>query len=215
MKKITKETCRTLFQDYQRILVGGFLTNGTPEALIDCLVESNVKHLTIIANDAGFENQGVGKLIQNNQVDHLSASHIGTNPLAGTLMQNGTLKITLVPQGTLIEQIRAGGAGLGGILTPTGRNTMVEEGKTIIDVDGISYLLEKAIHADVALVGGCISDSFGNLTYHMSQRNFNPMLALNAKMVIAQPVRVVEMHDPEVIITPYVLVDYLLEETHG
>lgn len=215
MKYLDWNACKGLFKDGQSILIGGFLTNGTPEALIDCLVESHVKHLTIIANDGGYEHQGIGKLIRSGQVDHLIASHIGTNPLAGKLMQEGLLKITLVPQGTLIEQIRAGGAGLGGILTPTGIHTIVETGKQVIHVNGSDYLLELPIKADVALIGGCIADKYGNLTYFASQRNFNPILALAAETVIASPLSMVDTHDPECVITPHVLVDYLLEVHHG
>ncbi|MDZ4196371.1 MAG: 3-oxoacid CoA-transferase subunit A [Candidatus Izemoplasmatales bacterium] len=216
MKKvISKKEFQDLLFDGMSIMIGGFLTNGTPERLIDAVLETSVHHLTIIANDGGYEQGGIGKLISDKRVDHLIASHIGTNPSCGRLMQEGKLKVTLVPQGTLIEQIRAAGAGLGGVLTPTGIHTIVQDNKLVITVQGKDYLLEEPIHADLALIGGCIADKYGNLTYRMSQRNFNPIIALAASNVVASPEAFVDTHDPECVITPHVLVDYILEESHG
>ena len=200
-----------MLHDGMTLMVGGFLTNGTPERLIDLIMETNVRHLTIIANDGGYETVGIGRLIVAGKVDHLIASHIGTNPACGKLMQAGQIKVTLVPQGTLIEQIRAYGAGLGGVLTPTGIHTIVETGKRIIQVQGIDYLLEEPLKADMALIGGCVADRFGNLKYTMSQRNFNPIIATAADIVVAAPSQIIDSIDPEAVITPHVLVDYLLE----
>ncbi len=207
---ISKLEFLQLFKDGLIIMVGGFLTNGTPEILIDYLVESNVKNLTIICNDAGYPDKGVGKLIANGQVSHLMASHIGTNPVCGDLMNQDKLKVTLIPQGTLVEQIRAGGSGLGGVLTETGKHTIVETGKQKITIKGVEYLVEEALHADVALIGGCISDKYGNLIYEVTKRNFNPIMAFAADITIANVKNVVDELNPEHIITPHPLVDYIL-----
>lgn len=211
MKKfIDKQEFISLCKDDLVIMVGGFLTNGTPELLIDYLLESNVKNLTIICNDGGYPDLGVGKLISAGRVKKLIASHIGTNPVCGDLMNQGLLEVCLTPQGTLVEQIRAGGSGLGGILTKTGTGTIVEEGKQIITVKGEEYLLEEAIQADIALLGGVKADKYGNCTYKATMRNFNPVMALACDQVIAEALEVVDVLDPEVIITPHPLVDYIL-----
>ncbi|MBU1145394.1 MAG: 3-oxoacid CoA-transferase subunit A [Firmicutes bacterium] len=213
---ITKEDFKSLLKDGIVLMVGGFLSNGSPERLIDLVLESNVKDLTIICNDGGFENLGVGKLIAKQRVKKLIASHIGTNPFVGTLMQTNEMEVILVPQGTLVERIRAGGAGLGGILTPTGLNTLVEVNKCVITVRGIDYLLEEPLRADISLIGGAIADKFGNLQFIQTMRNFNPVMALASDLVVVDAVKRVEMLDPECIITPFPLVDYILEdETHG
>lgn len=209
-KIISKDFFKSLLKDGLVIHVGGFLTNGTPEGLIDLLVESGVKDLTIICNDGGYEGGGVGKLIDNHQVKKLIASHIGTNPEVGRLMNVQALDVELVPQGTLIERIRAFGAGLGGVLTPTGLKTMVEEGKQVIEVKGKPYLLEEALGADIALIGGAVADKYGNLRYQETMRNFNPMMATAAEIVVVEPVKTLDELDPECIITPHPFVDYIL-----
>lgn len=212
MKHIEPVTDITKYvKDGMSVMVGGFMGCGTPEAFIDLLVKENIKDLTIICNDAGYPNKGVGKLIVNGQVSHLIASHIGLNPEAGKLMSAGTMKVTLVPQGTLAEQIRAAGAGLGGILTPTGVGTIVEEGKKVINVGGKDYLLEEALHADIALIYATASDKYGNLIHEKTTRNFNPVMALAAKKVIALT-RTIKAIDPNCIMTPHVLVDHLMKE---
>lgn len=184
---------------------------GTPEAFIDELVKENVKDLTIICNDAGYPNKGVGKLIVNHQVSHLIASHIGLNPEAGKQMSDGTMNVTLVPQGTLAEQIRAAGAGLGGVLTPTGVGTIVEEGKQKLTLNGKEYLLEEALHADIALIYATTSDEYGNLLHEKTTRNFNPLMALAANKVIALT-RTIKPIDPNCVMTPHVLVHHLMKE---
>ena len=202
--------------DGMSIMVGGFMAVGTPEQLIDELVRIDVKHLTIICNDAGFEDKGVGKLIANGQVDHLIASHIGLNPMAGRLMSDGSMKVTLVPQGTLAECIRAGGAGLGGVLTPTGLGTIVEEGKQIVEVDGKTYLIEPAIKADLALIDGAEVDQYGNVVYAKTARNFNPIMATAANTVICRARKLVDTLNPEYVLTPHIFVDYVVAEVeHG
>jgi len=192
------------------IMVGGFLANGSPENLITAVLETGVEDLTIICNDGGYEDRGVGRLIAAGRVSKLIASHIGTNPAVGRLMQENKLKVNLVPQGTLAEQIRAAGAGLGGILTPTGMNTVVAEGKKIMNVQGRDFLLEEPIKADLALLGGAIADEYGNLRYRGTMRNFNPLMAMACDTVIAEVSEVVPMLDPEMIITAHPFVDYIL-----
>ncbi|MGE4571153.1 MAG: CoA transferase subunit A [Candidatus Izemoplasmatales bacterium] len=207
---------KSLLKDGMSIHVGGFLTNGSPEVLIDLVVESNVKDLTIICNDGGYEGNGVGKMIANHQVKKLIASHIGTNPEVGKLMNLKELEVELVPQGTLVERIRAFGAGLGGVLTPTGINTIVEEGKEVIEVQGNKYLLELALGADLALIGGAVSDNYGNLKYKETMRNFNPIMATAANLVVVEPCMQVEEIDPEDVVTPHPFVDYILGgDYHG
>ncbi|MDY0010364.1 MAG: 3-oxoacid CoA-transferase subunit A [Candidatus Izemoplasmatales bacterium] len=213
MKKfIKKNDFIKLLKDEMTISVGGFLTNGTPEKLIDLVIESKVKGLTVICNDGGFEDKGVGRLIVNNQVKKLIASHIGTNPYVGKLMQESKIEVELVPQGTLAERIRAFGAGLGGILTPTGLQTIVENGKQILEVKGQKYLLEEALGADLALIGGAVADDYGNLKYSQTMRNFNPVMATAAEIVVVETVKRVSEIDPEDVITPFPFVDYILED---
>ncbi len=195
------------------LMVGGFMTVGTPEILIDALVEKKVKNLTVICNDAGYEEKGVGKLIKNGQVKKLIASHIGLNPLAGQLMSEGKMEVELVPQGTLIEQIRSGGAGLGGVLTPTGLGTQVEEGKQKIEVDGKLYLLEKPLKADFSLIYGSTVDTIGNTTYNYTTNNFNQMMATAGNKVIVAGKNIVECGDIHVdnVKTPSIFIDYVVK----
>ncbi len=213
MDKITSiEEFKKLLFDGMTIMVGGFMAVGTPEKLIDAIKDSNVKNLTIICNDAGFPNKGVGKLIANHQVSHLYASHIGLNPEAGKMMSEGTMKVTLIPQGTLAEQIRAKGAGLGGVLTPTGVGTIVEEGKEKLTIDGKEYLLEKPLGADLALILGHKVDKFGNVVYAKTTRNFNPIMAMAAEKVVVYARNIVFKIDPDNIVTPHIFVDYIVKE---
>lgn len=207
---INEEKFISMLKDDMSIMVGGFLSNGTPEGLIDLVIKSGVKNLTIICNDGGYPDKGVGRLIVNKQVKKLIASHIGTNPVAGELMQSGQMEVELVPQGTLAERIRAYGAGLGGILTPTGLETMVQDGKEIIEIKGTRYLLEEALGADLALIGGAIADNHGNLRYNKTMRNFNPVMATACEIVVCEPRRIIDEIDPENVITPHPFVDYLL-----
>lgn len=185
---------------------------GTPERLINELVRQGRRNLTVIANDTAVPGVGIGKLITANVVGRVIASHIGLNPETQKMMLSGEIAVDLVPQGTLIERIRAAGYGLGGILTPTGLGTVVEEGKRKIDVNGREYLLETALHADFALVQAFLADYIGNLTYALTARNFNPVIAMAGKTVIvdAEHVVPVGMIAPDHVMTPAPLVDYLI-----
>lgn len=195
------------------IMVGGFMNIGTAEGIIDAMLETNVKDLTIICNDAGLPGVGVGKLIDAGKVKTLIASHIGLNPTAGQKMSSGELEVKLVPQGTLAEQIRAGGAGLGGFLTPTGIGTMVQEGKEVINVDGREYLLEKPLKADFAFILGHVVDKKGNTIYNLTTQNFNPLMATAAETVVVEARTVVEVGelDPNNVRTQHIFVDYIIE----
>ncbi|MBI9046067.1 MAG: 3-oxoacid CoA-transferase subunit A [Anaerolineaceae bacterium] len=214
MKKISsREELKKIFKDDMSIMIGGFLGCGTPEHLIDLLVEKNIKNLTIISNDTCYPDQGVGKLIDNGQVSKVVTSHIGTNPETGRLMNEGKIQVELVPQGSLVEKIRAGGSGLGGVLTPIGLGTIVEEGKEKLTIQGKEYLLELPIRADIALICGSVSDEDGNVYYKGTTRNFNPIMALAADTVVLESEEIVETGKiiPENVMTPSVLVDYILE----
>ncbi|AAQ66180.1 CoA transferase subunit A [Porphyromonas gingivalis] len=211
-KAISAEKLSALFKDGMTIMVGGFLANGTPERIIDELVKSGVKDLTLIANDTSYPDRGCGRLIANHQVKKLIASHIGTNPMTGDQMNTGELVIEFSPQGTLAERVRAGGAGLGGVLTPTGLGTVIEEGKQKIEIDGEVFLLEKPIRADFAFIKGSVGDEFGNLIYKGTTQNFQPLMAMAADCVVAEieeihPIGQIPM---EQIHTSGIFVDYIL-----
>ncbi|MEG0254746.1 MAG: CoA transferase subunit A [Vagococcus sp.] len=212
-KTITIKDATKLINDGDIVMVGGFMANGTPEKLIDALVEKGVKNLTLICNDAGFPDKGVGKMVAQKQFSTIIASHIGLNREAGRQMNDGETVINLVPQGTLAEQIRAGGFGLGGFLTPTGIGTLVEEGKDIITIDDKEYLLEKPLKADVALVFANKADKNGNLQYSGSENNFNQVMASNATTTIVETREIVEVGDldPNFIHTPGIFVNYLVK----
>ncbi len=200
-------------QDGMTVMIGGFLGVGTPEWLIDALLAKGVKDLTVIANDTAQPERGIGKLVVGRRVRKAVVSHIGTNPETGRQMNAGELEVRLVPQGTLVEQIRAGGAGLGGVLTHTGVGTLVEEGKAKIEIGGRIYLLELPLRADVALLKAHKGDTKGNLVYRLSARNFNPVIATAADWVIAEVERLVEPGeiDPDEVMTPGIFVDMVVE----
>lgn len=211
-KIISSEEIGAFLKDGMSLMVGGFMGVGTPQGLVDAIMEADVKDITLIANDTAFTETGVGPLIVNRHVKKVIASHIGTNPETSRQMIAGELEVELIPQGTLAERVRAGGSGLGGVLTPTGVGTIVEEGKVRMMVDGREYLLEKPLRANVAILKAYKADKAGNLVYHRSARNFNPIMALAADLVIAQVDHVVEIGeiDPDEVMTPGILVDKIL-----
>ena len=196
------------------LMIGGFLANGTPNKIVDALAQSGVKDLTIICNDTAFPDRGIGKLVVNKQVKKLYTSHIGTNPATGEQYNKGELEIEFCPQGTLAERVRAAGNGLGGVLTTTGLGTIVAEGKQVINIDGKDYLLEKPLHADVALIRASRGDKSGNLVYRGTSQNFNPLMATAADLVIAEIADMKEVGEiaPEEVHTPAIFVDFIVAE---
>ncbi len=211
-KLINIEQAIDLIKDGDTIFVGGFLGVGSPHRLIDALVKRGTKNLILICNDTGTPEVGVGKLVVNKQFRKIIASHIGTNKETGRQMMEGETEVELVPQGTLIEQIRSAGYGLGGVLTPTGLGTEYAKGKQIINVDGKDYLLEKPLFADVAIIAATKADKFGNLFYHGATRNFNNITSSAAKITIAEVEELVEIGDidPDIVHTPGIFVEYLV-----
>ena len=212
-KFISIEEAVSKVKDGMTIMVGGFLANGTPNKIVDALAKSGVKNLTLICNDTAYPDKGVGQLIANKQVKKLFVSHIGTNPHTSEQMNSGELEIEFCPQGSLAERVRAGGCGLGGIMTQTGMGTIVAEGKQIVNVDGKDYLLEKPLRADIALVGASLGDKAGNLVYRGTSQNFNPLMASAADLVIAEINELVEVGEiaAENVKTPSIMVDFIIE----
>jgi acetate CoA/acetoacetate CoA-transferase alpha subunit len=200
-------------------MIGGSMAVGTPPRLIDEMVRQGRKDLTIIANDTARPGVGVGKLIDARLVRRVITSHIGTNPETQRQMLAGEIEIELVPQGTLAERIRAGGYGLGGVLTPTGAGTLVEEGKQALEIDGRTFLLERPLKADFAFLYAKQADYIGNLTYALTARNFNPLMAMAAGVVLAEAQNIVPVGviPPDAVMTPAVLVNHLIsqERRHG
>lgn len=213
---LSPQAAAALIPDGARLMIGGFMAVGSPERLIDALVARDARGLTVIANDTAMPGKGIGKLISAGAVAKVIASHIGLNPQTQQRMIAGEIEVELVPQGTLIERIRAGGMGLGGVLTPTGLGTEVEDGKPVIEVDGERFLVEKPLKADFALVGAWQADYVGNLSYSLTAHNFNPVIALAARTVIAEPESIVpvDVIPPDAVKTPGVLVDHLLVRAH-
>ncbi|MGG7162896.1 acetate CoA-transferase subunit alpha [Clostridium ihumii] len=214
MNKIVNiEEAISHIKDGMTVMIGGFLAAGTPEKLVDALVEKGVKDLTIIANDTGYPDKGIGKLVVNKQVKKVIASHIGTNPETGRLMNTKEMEVELNPQGTLAERIRCGGAGLGGFLTETGLGTIIEDGKQKLTVNGKEYLLELPLKADIALLFGSKVDEKGNIYYHEATRNFNPLIATAADTVIVEAETLVKAGelDPNIVVTPGLFVDYIVK----
>ncbi len=212
MKVISAEEAVKLIKNGDTIMVGGFLGVGTPERIINEILNTDLNGFTVIANDTAFEDRGVGKLVKAKKCKKVIVSHIGTNPETQRQMINNELEVELVPQGTLAERVRAGGVGLGGILTPTGVGTLVENGKEKIEIDGKVYLLEKPLRANVALIKAKKADYYGNLVYNFTAENFNPLMALAADIVIAEVEEIVPVGSiaPNEVKTPGVLIDYIV-----
>ncbi|WP_434360932.1 CoA transferase subunit A [Parasalinivibrio latis] len=213
-KLTTREAIAAKLHDGMTIMIGGFMANGAPEGLIDILLEEGIKDITLISTDTGTPTSGSGRLIAEKRIKKLYASHVGTNPETGRQMCNGELEVELCPQGTLAERIRAGGSGLGGVLTPTGLGTMVAEGKRVIQIDGKDFLLEKPLRADLALIRGSKVDRRGNVFYARTTQNFNPMMATAADLVIAEAIELVETGEimPEAVHTPGIFVDHIYQK---
>jgi acetate CoA/acetoacetate CoA-transferase alpha subunit len=212
VQAIPVEEAVAKIEDGASLLIGGFMSVGTPERVIDEIVRQGKRDLTVIANDTAMPGVGIGKLVDAKLVRKVVASHIGLNPETQRQMMDGSLMVDLVPQGTLIEQIRAGGYGLGGVLTPTGVGTEVEKGKQKITLNGRTYLVEVAIRADFALVHAFLADYLGNLSYVLTARNFNPIVAMAGGTVIASAEHIVPVGviAPDHVMTPAPVVDYLI-----
>jgi len=214
MRTLTLADAVALIPGGASLMIGGFMGVGTPERVVDELVRQGKRDLTVIANDTALPGVGIGKLISAGLVGKVIASHIGLNPETQKKMIAGEIQVELVPQGTLIERIRAGGFGLGGILTATGVGTVVEEGKQKVAVAGKDYLVELALRADFALVNAFLADYLGNLSYALTARNFNPVIAMAADTVIAEADNIVPVGliSPDHVVTPAPLVDYLIAQ---
>jgi acetate CoA/acetoacetate CoA-transferase alpha subunit len=195
------------------LMIGGFLGDGTPDLLIDELIKAGKKDLTIIGNDTAFPDKGIGRLVCEKLVKKAIVSHIGTNQETQKQMIEGTLEVELVPQGTLAERVRAGGFGLGGILTATGLGTTVEDDKQKCVVDGKEFLIEPAIKADFALIKAYCADQLGNLTYNLTAQNFNPLMAFAAETTIVQTEELVPVGgiSPNDVRTPHAVVDFIVK----
>ena len=219
-------------QDGMTIMVGGFLGTGSPEAIMDALVRKGVKHLTVIGNDGGLApgqpagefggktSRGIGKLLENHMVDHIIASHIGVNPMINQQVAEGTLRYTLVPQGTLAEKIRAAAYGLGGVLTPTGVATPMEteldelgREKKVMEIEGKKYLFELPLYADYSFIRASVADKFGNYYCSKATKNFNYVMAGASKHTIIAAEKVLEIGeiDPDYFGVAGVLVEGIVE----
>lgn len=211
---VKKEDVKPFFHDGMTIMFGGFGGVGTPPGLVDLILEAGVSDLTLIGNDAGFPTIGIGKVVCEGAVKKLIASHIGSNPVAGRLMTDNMLEVEFSPQGTLVERIRAGGVGLGGILVDVGiTNEIVTKEKTILTVNNSPYILESALTADVSIIYAKQADPYGNLVFDKSARNTNPLVAMAGTITIVEVEEFVPLGflDPEIIVTPGVYVDYMVQ----
>lgn len=213
-KIISAKEAVQMITPHSRLLISGFLAVGAPEYLIDELVKLGTKDLHIVCIASDWETKGVGKLVVNHQIKSAQVSHMGTNKEIQAQFNASEVQVELVPQGTLMERVRAAGAGLGGILTPTGLGTVVQDGKQIITADGKAYILETAIPGDFALVKAWKADKMGNLTYRKTARNSNPIMAMAGKITIAEVDEILEIGelDPEIVVTPGVFVDYIVKK---
>ena len=212
MQTVSLEKSVAMIPDGASLMIGGFMAVGTPERVVDEIVRQNKRDLTVIANDTATPGKGIGKLVTAKLLRKVIVSHIGLNPETQKQMMAGELEVQLVPQGTLIERIRAGGFGLGGILTQTGVGTAVQEEKQVVKIDGKSFLVETALRADFALVQAFVADYLGNLGYALTARNFNPVIAMAADTVIVSADNIVPVGviSPDHVMTPATVVDYLV-----
>lgn len=212
MKVITASEAANIVADNSSVMIGGFLGCGTPDKIIAEMINIGKKNLEIIGNDSSFVDKGIGRLIANKMVKIVRVSHIGTNPETQKQMIEKEIEVELIPQGTLAERVRAAGVGLGGILTPVGVGTVVEEGKKVMEIDGVKQILETPISADYALIKARTADQLGNLVYSLTARNFNPLMAMAAKTVIAEVDEILPVGclSPDSIHTPGVLIDYIV-----
>lgn len=214
-KLLTAEEAIRHICDGDRIMIGGFGLRGCPDELVDELVRSNKKELTVVSNDLGSPNQGLGRLLTNGQIKGLIGSYYNWNPEAIGAYNKGEISVTLVPQGTLAESMRAAGMGIPAYYTPTSAGTDLEKGKEVREFNGRKYVLEEAIHTDVALIRAKKADTLGNLVYSKTARNFNPVMAMAATYTIAEVDEIVEPGelDPEEIVTPHIYVNAIVKRS--
>lgn len=212
MKKlISAKEAAALIKDGSTVMIGGFLSCGTPDKIIDEMVKRNIKNLTMISNDTSIPDVDKGKLIQNGSVKKVITTHIGTNPITGQKMQAGEIEVEFYPMGTLVEKIHAKGSGLGGVLTPTGIGTILEEGKKIVEIKGKKYIFEEPLGADFAIIYGTKVDKYGNVSFEGTTRNFNTSMATAADVVIVQADEIVECLNPDSVVIPSVFIDYIVK----
>ena len=216
MKKvISAKEAASLIKDGSTIMVGGFLSCGVADKVIDELVKKNTKNLTMICNDTSVQNADKGKLIENNQVKKVITTHIGTNPVTGEKMHAGQIEVEFYPMGTLVEKIHAKGSGLGGVLTPTGIGTILEEGKKIVEIKGKKYIFEEPLGADFAIIYGTKVDKFGNVSFEGTTRNFNTSMATAADVVIVQADELVDCLNPNEVVIPGIFIDYIVNRENN
>jgi 3-oxoacid CoA-transferase subunit A len=221
MNKVVRDAREALqkagIRDGVTIVLGGFGLSGLPENLIVALRDSGVKDLTCVSNNAGVDDWGLGLLLQTRQIRKMISSYVGENQTFERQFLSGELEVELVPQGTLAERIRAGGAGIGGFYTPTGVGTVVAEGKESRTIGGREYVLEAPIRGDFAFVKAWKGDRLGNLVYRMAARNFNPVAATAGNVTLAEVEHLVEPGeiDPDHVITPGIFVDHIFQGTYG
>ena len=212
-KVVTIDQAMEHCYDGMTVMLPGFVNCGVPETLIEAHIDKGIKDLDVISNNTSVKGRGIGLLVHENRIKHITCTHIGNNTETVEKVVAGEINVTFTPQGTLCERMRAGGAGIGGILTPTGLGTPMEKGKQIINVDGKDYILEKPLHANVALIHAWKADKMGNLVYRRTARNFNPIMATAADFVIVEAEQIVEVGelDPDIIHTPGCLVDMIVQ----
>ena len=217
MEKLRKaEELAPLFKDSMRLLVGGFGISGTPLTLLDAVAQFDTGNYEVVSNNLGDDGKGLHKVFEAGKIDKAIGSFFTINKEAIMAWSMGQLKIDLIPQGTLAEAIRCGGAGIGGFYTPTAVGTRLAEGKEVREIDGVRYLFEKAIKGDIALIKAAKADKAGNLVYHTTARNFNPIMATAAEVVIVEVDEIVEIGElsPEEIVTPHIFVDYVIKSKY-
>ncbi len=205
---ITAKEAAEKIKDGSTIMVGGFLSCGAPDCIIDELVKTKVKNLTMICNDTSFPDADRGLLIKNGLVKKVITTHIGTNPITGEKMHSGEVEVEFYPMGTLVEKIHAKGSGLGGVLTPTGIGTILEEGKNIVEIKGKKYIFEEPLGADFAIIYGTKVDRYGNVKFEGTTRNFNTSMATAADVVIVQADEIVDCLNPDEVVIPGIFIDY-------
>ena len=212
-KIVSVEEAMTHLHSGMTIMIPGFVNCGVPETLIDGIIAAGYTDFNLISNNTSVQGRGIGKLVHAGRLKHITCSHIGSNKETVAKVVAGEINVTFTPQGTLCERIRAGGAGIGGVLTPTGLGTPMEEGKQIIEVDGKKYLLETALHADVAIIHAWKVDKMGNCIFRRTARNFNSIMATAADLVIVEAEEIVEVGElePDFIMTPGCLVDFIVQ----